>query len=834
MTTTPPTKPTGRRTTAGTWLRFLLRLLGLTAALAAAAGGIIASAAITDWTWTGLRAAVTGESGDRLAQIAAALLLGGAAVAAVALAVELIVALGFAAGRRSAAGVNSLVQIVLATALLIGVNVYSFGHYLRLDLTRDKQFTLPPAVVEQLRQLQGETTVVVYQRHKTFGQFSDKPDAYDFAAERKVVEKVNDLIDQFREFGPQFRVIVLDVEEDGFDAKLNREAERVPGLKSAVESAPENSIFFCAGGRVQRLSFNEFYQLDKTASEQANGGRGNLVLLKQGIEPFVSRVMGVEERKPVVGVAVLDELFSTESTNEFLKLTGLRKTLEAYGFEVRDIILRRGFRGPPAAYTFEEDKLDRAEEEARDYDVLIPRWQRRVEDLKKFRSRLETASADEVMSLVRVPAGVRVGPEDVRASMLASIDREVNRLNQDVQDAQEDRRKAEETLRGLRQNERVVEGRRLTDLKEKARRVFNGCDLLIIPRLTLYNIYDPQQPLWIPASEYHLDDLQLAALKEYLKQGKPVLACFGPTNEPGGEADEANPTPPRPDSLELLLSELGIQFGRQTVLYKAEEKAFSDRRARGRPGGVNVDLPPLTFGGGPVGEGMQIVARSAKGRLDVSPRHPRPIAFASTRGPAAFQAEFLFTDRSSWTETNPFPTGTYTPRFDAPKPEDIGKGLPDEEKRGPFPVGVAVQTTVPADWADDRYEAHTAARMLLAAAPTGLGGPLSAAVESFIPADDFAPPSLRRPPIRAAAIGHGGLFVAGELPPAKAALLLTTCNWLLGRDDRLPHANRGVWEYPRVELSERAKPLWHWGTFLGLPALFAYLGLVVLRFRQVR
>ena len=33
--------------------------------------------------------------------------------------------------------------------------------------------------------------------------------------------------------------------------------------------APENSIFISGAGRVQQMSFNEFYQLDKVASGKA-------------------------------------------------------------------------------------------------------------------------------------------------------------------------------------------------------------------------------------------------------------------------------------------------------------------------------------------------------------------------------------------------------------------------------------------------------------------------------------------------------------------------------------------------------------------------------------
>src|SRR5207248_1018848 len=39
------------------------------------------------------------------------------------------------AARRSAVATNAALQTALAVALLVGVNVYSFGHYLRFDWT---------------------------------------------------------------------------------------------------------------------------------------------------------------------------------------------------------------------------------------------------------------------------------------------------------------------------------------------------------------------------------------------------------------------------------------------------------------------------------------------------------------------------------------------------------------------------------------------------------------------------------------------------------------------------------------------------------------------------
>ena len=64
-------------------------------------------------------------------------------------------------------------------------------------------------------------------------------------------------------------------------------------------------------------------------------------------------------------------------------------------------------------------------------------------------------------------------------------------------------------------------------------------------------------------------------------------------------------------------------------------------------------------------------------------------------------------------------------------------------------------------------------------------------------------------------------------------LFLDVCNWLLGRDDLL--ARESVrWQYPRVALPASENALWQWGTRLGMPVLFVYLGLVVLMVRRLR
>src|SRR5262249_57496487 len=150
-----------------------------------------------------------------------------------------------------------------------------------------------------------------------------------------VVDKVGDLVGEFQELGRQFRVVVLDVKEKGYDKKLREETRDKPALLEAVQAAPENSIFFYADGSVQRLSFNEFYLLDKTASKAANGGRGNLVLRPQGVGAFTRRILAIQEKKPKVALAVVHEVLSTSASKtapgEYIH-TGLRKPPEAPAF----------------------------------------------------------------------------------------------------------------------------------------------------------------------------------------------------------------------------------------------------------------------------------------------------------------------------------------------------------------------------------------------------------------------------------------------------------------------------------------------------------------------
>jgi hypothetical protein len=783
-------------------LHFLLRFLGLTGLLAAGAGAVIAVlyAFVPAWNndlsaednartiWEAargvaeptIRGVIEWKSGDVFTRVVVGLVVIGGGLALLALLVELIGMVFVAFGRRGAFGGNALIQVALALALLVGINIYAHrdGNYRRFDLTRGHEFTLPDEVRQQLRELKGETTIVAYQRHKSVGFLSDKPDRYDSAADRKVVEKVKDLVEQFRAFGShqRFKVKVLDSEQEDFDQELAALPEE---LRHAIDNAPENSIFFYADGKVQRLGFNDFYALDKTASKEAEGGKGNLVLRYQGVGPFANKVLNVEQKTPRVAIAVTHEALTSEGKLKEYTLAGVRKVLHDRGFEVRDLILRKARRGPggPEAvvYTPDENRYEKIADtltvfdaQLRFLDNELERWKKATAaDLKK-QGYTESDREEQVAGLTVIVEQGRKRREQLAADQ--------KRL----------------------QVESLEEQRRLTDVKAKMDRSLADCDLLILPRMTLRDISDPRFNL--PNDFHRLDDAQVASIKEFIKAGKPVLACLGPVNEP---PDEPSPPSAGPDGMEALLEQLGFKLSKQTVLFDSGLATLAEYQAalqgKREPDwmsrGDDTDVPPLVLKragakgtDNRLGRSLRLTADGLglEQGLDLRIRHPRPLSFEAKDGKApAHDAAFLLTDPLSWNEDKPFPTKDEMPTYKETK------------KRGPTAVGLATEVVVPSDW----Y------------------------------AKGEAPAEPRK--VRMVVIGDGGLFVGPSLSPAKEKLLLDTCNWALGRDDQLTQPGE-TWEYPRVHMPPREQALWTWGTVVGLPVLCVYFGLVVVMWRRLR
>jgi hypothetical protein len=855
-------------------LHFLIRLLGLTGLLAVGVGLVLAvtvgllPAWGGTWTWDAVReyAQKAYEPGqqilkdtlngfhdpNRLKEAAVVLIAVGAPFALLALLIEALGGLRFAAARRGAVGTNALIQVALAVLLLLGINFYAQqdGNYRRFDMTHDRQFTLPEGLQKQLRELKGETTIVVYQMHQplSFVPAGEKRDRYESAAERKVVEKVEDLVEQFREFGPQFKVVVLDSQaEDAGELRKSLSDE----LRRAIDKAPEDSIFFAANGKVQRMSFNEFYALDRVSSEE----RGNLVLRYHGVPPFAERLLNIDERRPRVAVATVHPLLSLQGGSDIWGMAGVKKSLEANGFETRDILLKK--EGPtdldPATYTFEENKLEELDDEITSLqdaigsndDVLKELEKRRDEWAKEPLSKLADTDIGRDVKRQLDITNDKDFNESVRKQVLARLDERLDMARDVVPVMRERFNKELASLRKEREGvagaeEPLAEQRRLNDLRAKTARLLADCDMLILPRATLFDV--TRGPM-IPYSLYKLDPGQVSAVREFVRAGKPVLVCFGPPSAPPNRPDpDAGP-----DALEEMLAGLGLHFSRQTVLFNAETKSFGQRRSGLVIGGVAAEIPPLRldeWGPGtglppskqaseaglapnPLRESLRLTARglSEGDALDLRVRHPRPVYYdpVEARLPgamgmwsvapqaglggvswgslflfgrpgraSAFAPEFLMTDADSWNESQPIPTRERTPHYEPSKADEQVTDPFDAKRLGPFPIGVAVE--VP-NW----YSTTTA----------------------------------DAPPLRVAAIGQGGLFIGPKLSPAKEKLLLDTCNWLLGRDTQLTRPG-AEWKYPRLELTDQTRSLWLWGVVGGLPLLFLYLGLVVAMLRRTR
>lgn len=804
-------------------LHFFVRLVGLLGVQAALAGAVILQPTSHD----AVREAV------HASDPAALTLVGGAAAALFAMLVEVLVMLRVVAGRRSVLGVNTVVQITLAAALLVGVNLWSFRHHARFDWTRDRLFTLPDSVRTDLAKLdpKSETTIVLYQRHRAGTLANEKPDPFDLEAERKVVEKVKDLVELFREVGPQFRVEVLDVADRGFNDKLMAKS---PELKKAVEEAAENSIFVQSGKSVQRLSFNEFYRLDRTESEN----RDNLVLRAVGPGPITRRVVNVEERRPRVGILVAHEALSSEGPVDLFTLSGAGKALKDAGFEVRDVVLRN-LNGDPAADVLEVSKLERMQDELDDLETETRSLEREIKLLERLVREAPKGKLADVNRLI-VEYAEQFNPRFALARASESIRDQVERVfnNQLVaaREGLELAREAKATVAkdlGLLATDKVSEQRRLKDLQVRLARNVADVDLLLVPRLTFSQDGVPR----VSPGFHDLDARQAKAVREFLRAGKPVLACVGSSNFPNQPGRP--PTATQPDELEKMLGELGILFGKRTVLFNVEKRAFAGRddnpfrvtkplvvpELRAEPAArtfqeemqrtayARLREPAAALGGGaanvlfalpflrladaplrpnPVRESLRLADRESGKKLNLRVRFARPVFLDPLKSRRlTVDPEMLSTDAASWHDEQPFATAARpVPRYEPPALDDPDNGTLEARRRGPFSVGVAVETRLPPGWDSDKK-------------------------------------------VRVAAIGQPALFTGTELSPGQERLLIDTSNWLLGRDEQLAKP-APEWSYPRVAVSEEERRLWLLGARWGLPEMFAFLGLAMLLARRLR
>ncbi|MCU0704233.1 MAG: hypothetical protein MUF18_09690 [Fimbriiglobus sp.] len=828
------------RTTLGSTFRFAVRLLGLAGVLTAAIGGLIA--------YVQTDGSLTDEAGDPVARIGRLMVVVGGAAAALWVFVELVGGLFLVAGRKSAEGVATGVLGLLAVVAVVVVNLASVTFYTRYDATRDRRFTLDRELIDELKKLDPNTTttVLVLQLDKTSTFDPDQPDAITAAAQQKITEKVTDLIDELRqhpELSARFDVRVLSRRDERFEEQLATATHDKPELAAAVQAAPESSIFFASNGRVRRMPFSYFYLLDKTASRGkeavgglANPAAANLVLAPQGKERFVRALVGLEQRKPKVGLLTIHPYLTSQDADDDGRApytaAGLRAALEQNGCEVADVVLKKGWgrgRPQPSAGTFDESKLEEKESEYLGATGQALQADLRLQEVEAMREWLKTAPVAAVeQRFRRYPRGSMADAEYRTKLDTVVLDPTVRQLKLDAEDARRRAAEAEPEYRQLLADDRIQADRRAADVTAKLRAATADCDLLVIPRLTTMSLVIGQV---IPPSLYPLAESQTVVVKEFLASGKPVLFAFGPTVDAGGFG-------PATDANEILLQRLGFELGSQTVITTPEAVAMT------RPatlGNRSVKLPPLevVMAGNTVAAAFDRANRSVDGTLELKRSGYRPIYLAQRDRPFTAPAVVLQTTADAWNESRPLAeeaddgprSRSYYPKFEAALPDDPAKGTREEERKQRFVVGAAAEVPVPAEWIDPKAAALQAAAVM-AGGVVGLPPGVASAVMT---PDAFADkPSART--ARVAVFGHGGFFVGQKLDPGQEALLISTVNWQLRRDDQLPKpvADAEKWRYPRVSLDDKQRQYWQVAGAAGLPLLAAFFGVVALMFRRRR
>jgi hypothetical protein len=857
-----------QRTTLGNMFRFAIRALGLTGLVAAAIGGVLLASESPNLgpvdsigsgasaVWRHFQSTLSGEHGEA-GKYASWILGAGAAAVLLWGAVELLGALTLVTGRRTAVGANGWLQTGLAVALVLVVNVWSFSHFKRYDCTRDKQFTLPQDVRDELKTITRPTDVIVLKQRKADTSSNSTDDSLISAADRKVTEKVRDLVDLFREIGPQFRVTVLDTTDESYLDQLDAVTKDSPNLRTALETAPENSIFFHADGKVQRLSFAEFYLLDKMASQdlvsRSDGStlakNQNLVLIPQGIRPFADRVFKLGEKKPKVGLLIIHPFFASQSggDEEADRYTsgGLRRMLERNGFEIVDVFTRRGLgrgAGTAAGDTFAESELTALENTYALLSARKPRLDLQLMMLRKTKETVDKEPLDQIAKKLEFLKFNRpFESEDDRKSASEFLADNIKATQELMKSNQDELDRVQPKYLEAMKNERAVEARRTSDVKLKLARAVADCDVLIVPRQTTPNLVTGD---FLPPAIYALTEDQAEVVKDFLKAGKPVLGLFGAVNP-----SDTRPIPGFPeDALEGVFKRLGFEFSNLTVMYDAETRAMVEQSGETLRAGGTVTVPPLSFeltvkdkAANPIAEAMKVSGRTSETQAQLKRNWFRPIYLNSqVAARQKFVATIAESGREAWGEEKPVPEGDYVPEFSPPKPDDPKRGTRDEERRGPFPVGAAIERNVPAEWFLSKESAQKVTEQAAATVGGAIGswGGLSPlVVEPELYANLLKPEDRpKTPTVRVAVYGHGGLIAGRTLDPAHEKLIIHTLNWQLKRDDRLPKdlPAEAKWQYPRVKLDEKQSLYWRIGTAVGLPMLCAYLGVLMLMLRKVR
>src|SRR5262249_13159008 len=157
------------------------------------------------------------------------------------------------------------------------------------------------------------------------------------------------------------------------------------------------------------------------------------------------------EKRPMVGLAVIHELLTTQGDEEYpYTMAGLKKALSARGFDTKDIVLKKWSEfGPPepAVYTPEDSKLDEIDEQIAIHDFNISQLAAALANQAKILDLWKTATLEELTKKYAQSLGVQKITKEMRGDVVEDLEFDVNALKRSLED-QEQRRKTAVDERG--------------------------------------------------------------------------------------------------------------------------------------------------------------------------------------------------------------------------------------------------------------------------------------------------------------------------------------------------------------------------------------------------
>ena len=157
-----------------------------------------------------------------------------------------------------------------------------------------------------------------------------------------------------------------------------------------------------------------------------------------------------------------------------------------------------------------------------------------------------------------------------RAALLTGLDNQKKQTEVRIEEAERERAAAEKRLKLAYKDERPIQDMAHERCEGQVRPAIGGYRSADHPPDDHHGCPGASA---IPARLHAMSKEQNEAIKDYMKSGRPVLACMGPISGASGPERAAV------DDFERLISERGIELGKETILYNSEGKTFAGGRA---------------------------------------------------------------------------------------------------------------------------------------------------------------------------------------------------------------------------------------------------------------